>query len=62
MGDSQFHSLIVVDFHVGGSGIYLNIIVVKNYRGVANLKVLHPRIGIGKSQNEGSEVVILQHK
>ena len=62
MGDGEFHAFVVVDSDICHIRICNNIVVIQNGRCSAGLKIFHPRIIQRKSNDKGSQILVLQHK
>ena len=59
---SKSHSFIIVNSDRGNIRIGGNIVIIKNSRGVACFKILHPGIVQRKTQDKGASIIILEHK
>ena len=58
---SQVHSFIVVHTYIAAGGVGGDVVVQQNRRGPADLQLVQPGVGQGQPQEEGPDVVVLQH-
>ena len=60
--DGKLHSLLIINTYISGGRIPYHIVVEKNSRCAADLKVLNPGIAQGKADHKSSYIIMLQHK